>query len=132
MSVRYVNDFELNVIWPQIKGFIDAALVFARGEINADQVRYAVVKRIAELFITEKDGKVTGAVVVEFINYPNYRVANIIATGGKGVMENLTDFKALLKVGGASYIDSHVRDSMAKMLAKHGMKKIYTAMRCEV
>jgi len=135
MSVHHIQQYQIDEIWPQIEKYITSALDTGQGEINASQVRYAVVKGMAELFVTYHNEKITGAVVVEFQNYPNYRLANVVAVGGRGVLigNNWKEFCLWLKKGGASYIEGHCHESVARLWkAKLGMRKVYTIMRGEL
>lgn len=133
MSIRYVNVWELDKVWPTASPMVQIALDTGQGEMNADQARYALSKGLADLFICENDGQITGAVLVEFQNYPNYRLANVIATGGRGLVKEWEEFKRLLKTAGASYVEGHCHDSVARLWEmKLKMKKVYTIMRSEL
>lgn len=133
MSVQHVKQHELDAIWPQVSHYIKSALDTGQGEMTVEQARYAIAKGMAELFVLSTDDKINGAVLVEFMNYPNYRVANVIALGGKGVIKDWDEFKQWLKFGGASYIEGHCFDGVAKLWErKLGMTKAYTVMRGEL
>lgn len=133
MSVRHIQQYQLDETWPQVEAFITSALDTGQGEMNASQARYALVRGACELFVTCKEEKITGAILVEFKNYPNYRVANVIAIGGKGMLVNWEEFKDWLRKGGASYLEGHCHDSVARLWqSKLGMKKVYTIMRGEL
>ena len=130
MSIRYVNVHELDAVWPVASGMIKSALDTGQGEMNEHQARYAIAKGLADLFICENNGKITGAVLVEFQNYPNYRLANVIATGGRDLVKEWDSFKGLLRLAGASYVEGHCHDSVARLWeSKLKMKKVYTIMR---
>ena len=132
MSIRYVNVWELDAVWPHAEKYIQDGLEYSRGEMNASQARYAITMNLAELFVCEDEHGINGAVLVNFVNYPNYRVAHISSLGGKGVMHNFDDLKALLKRAGASYVDAQCRDSVMRMTEKYNMKKICNVVRCEL
>jgi hypothetical protein len=133
MSVLHVQQYQLDNVWPQVEHFIADALSKGFGEMNASQGRYALVKGHAELFVAEVDGNITGAALVEFVNYPNYRIANVIATGGKGMVKEADEFRAWLKRGGASYIEGHCNDAVARLWeSKLGMTKAYNVLRSKL
>ena len=133
MSVKHIQQFELDAVWVQVEQFIQSALDTSQGEMNASQARYALSKGLAELFVVEVEGKITGAAVVEFLNYPNYRIANVVATGGRGMVKEADEFKAWLKRGGATYVEGHCQDAVARLWeSKLGMKKVYNVMRSKL
>jgi hypothetical protein len=133
MSVRHVKLYELDSVWIHAEKYIANALKKSLGEMNEHHARYAVVKQFAELFIVEVNGKITGAALVEFINYPAYRIANVIATGGKDMVREADEFKSLLKLGGASYVEGHTCDSVARLWeSKLGMTKAYNVLRSKL
>lgn len=133
MSVKHIQQYQLDSIFPQVEHFIKSALDKGLGEMNTSQARYALVKGLAELFVTYDGDKITGCGLVEFVNYPNYRIANVIATGGRGMVKEADEFKKWLKLGGASYVEGHCDDAVARLWeSKLGMKKAYNVMRGEL
>jgi hypothetical protein len=133
MSVRHIQQFQLDTAWPLVSHFIKSALDTGQGEMDASQARYALAKGMAELFVAYDDENITGAALVEFVNYPNYRVANVIATGGRGMVKQADEFKAWLKQGGATCVEGHCHESVARLWeSKLGMKRAYIVMRAEL
>jgi len=124
--------WELDAVWPHAEKYIEEGLAYSRGEMTALQARYAITINMAELFVCEEGDQINGAVLVNFVNYPNYRVAVISSLGGKFVMKNFNDLKALLKRAGASYVEAHCRDSVLRMVERHNMKKICNVARGEL
>lgn len=132
-GVFHVQQFQLDAVWPVVKPLIQSALDTGKGEMNADQARYALTKGLAELFVAKTDGSINGVALVEFMNYPNYRAANVIAVGGRGVLKHAEEFKNWLRLGGASVIEGHCHDGVARLWeSKLGMSKAYTIMRGEL
>lgn len=133
MSVSHIQQFQLDAIWPQVEKFIQSALDTSQGEMNASQARYALARGLAELFVAHDGDNITGAALVEFVNYPNYRVANVIATGGRGMVKEAGEFKAWLKKGGATFVEGHCHEGVARLWeSKLGMKRAYVVMRGEL
>lgn len=133
MPLLHIAQHQLDGVWGEVAPMIQKALDTGQGEMNASQARYALSKGMAELFVGYTDEKIDVSVLVEFINYPNYRAANIIAICGRGVLKHWDEFKQWLKFGGASVIEGHCHDSVAKLWErKLGMKKAYTIMRGEI
>jgi hypothetical protein len=129
-GVFHVQQFQLDSVWPEAKPLIQSALDTGKGEMNADQARYALTKGLAELFVAKTNDKIDGVALVEFMNYPNYRIANVIAIGGRGVIKHWDGFKQWLRLGGASYVEGHCYDSISRLWeSKLGLEKAYTVMR---
>lgn len=133
MPVIHVQQYQLDSYWPHILPMLEKAMVHAQGEMNCDQMRYMLTKGMGEMFVAQDGDKIDGVAVVEFINYPNFRVASVVAIGGKGVVRYWEDFKNWLRMGGASYVEGHCYDSISRLWeSKLGMKKVYTIMRGEL
>lgn len=130
MSVQHIQQYQIDAIWPQVEHFIESALDTGNGEMNASQARYALVKGMAELFTSNNENGITGCAVVEFVAYPNYRIANVIATGGRGMVKEAEEFHQWLKIGGASFVEGHCQESVARLWeSKLGMERAYIVMR---
>ncbi len=133
MSVLHIQQYQLDAIWPQVEKFIESALATGKGEMTAAQARYALTKGLAELFTSNDNDKITGCALVEFVNYPNYRCANVIATGGRGMVKEADEFHNWLKLGGASVVEGHCQEGVARLWeSKLGMNRAYIVMRKEL
>jgi hypothetical protein len=79
------------------------------------------------LIVAADDSGIRGAAVVNFINRPNDRVAFIVAMGGKLISskETFTEFSALLKAFGATYIEGAARESIARLWTRYGLEEKY-------
>ena len=130
MSVIHIQQYQLDEYWPQVLPYLERAMEHARGEMDCSQMRYMLSKGHGEMFVAKTEDKIDGAAVVEFRNYPNFRVANVIAVGGRGMVKHAEEFKAWLKMGGASYVEGHCYESISRLWeSKLGMKKAYIIMR---
>jgi len=126
MSVAHIQQYQLDAVWPYVDKFIQSALDTGQGEMNSSQARYALINGMAELFTSNDGDKITGCALVEFVNYPNYRVANVIATGGRGMVKEADEFYAWLKQGGASFVEGHCHEGVARLWeSKLGFKRAY-------
>jgi hypothetical protein len=130
MGVYHVQQYQLDKVWPDVEKYIKSALDTGFGELDEHQARMMVAKGMAELFIAQEGDRIVAACLVEFANYPNYRAANIIAIGGRGVIKYWDDFKEWMRMGGASYVEGHCHESVARLWGqKLGMEKTYQIMR---
>lgn len=125
-----MNVFPLNVAylhqhWEEIAKYLQLALDLSGvEEFNLDQLKVFVVNGTWTLFVVVDDGKLCGAVVVSFANYPNDRIAYVTAIGGKFISskETFTKFKDALKGMGATKIQGGARESVARLWNRLGFK----------
>ena len=77
------------------------------------------------LLIIEED-KICGAVTVEWINYPNDRIAFITAIGGKTDKEGYELFFKWVKDSGGTAVRGAAFEAVAKLWKqKYGFKETY-------
>jgi hypothetical protein len=69
-------------IWPAIEGHVSRACVY-HPFMGASDVRTLLDNGLAELFIATDPKGVMGFGVLEVVEYPRCRVANILGAGGK-------------------------------------------------
>jgi hypothetical protein len=76
-----------------------------------------LVQGIQSLIIIKNDESIKGAVTVEFINYPNQRVAFITAIGGKMIAnkECWEQFENWLRYNGVTHIRGAAYESVARL-----------------
>lgn len=130
MSVIHVQQYQIDEYWPKVEKLLADALSYSQGEMDVSQLRFSIARGMSSLFVAIEDGTVTGAAAVEFVNYPNFRSAVIMAIGGVGVVKHFEDFKQWLKFGGATKMEGCCRPSIVRLWRmKLGMKEAYTVMR---
>jgi hypothetical protein len=120
-QVQYVAPNFINQVWDKVEPFISAALKYSSGEYTAEQLKVYLVQGHQSLYIAiNEQGKIFGAAVVEFANYPNDRIAFITAIGGNMIMnkELWDQFVNGLVQNGSTKIRGAVRDSMARLLRR--------------
>lgn len=125
-----MNVFPLNVAylhqhWEEIAKYLNPALELSGvEEFTLDQLKVYILNGNWTLFVVVEDGKLCGAVVVAFSNYPNHRVAFVVAIGGKFISsrETFEKFKVTLKNMGATKIQGGARESVARLWNRLGFK----------
>ena len=77
MIVELVPLNTVHIVWRHVEDYLKATLEKSAGEFNIDHVKAHVVAGLQSLYIAlDKDtNKIAGAATVNFINYPNYRLA---------------------------------------------------------
>jgi hypothetical protein len=123
-----MNVFPLNVAylhqhWEEIAKYLNPALELSGvDEFTLDQMKVYIVNGNWTLFAAIEENKLCGAAVVTFSNYPNNRIAFVVAIGGKFVSskETFSNFKVALKKFGATKIQGNARESVARLWNRIG------------
>jgi hypothetical protein len=123
MTVFPLNVAYIHQHWEEVAKYLQPALDLSGvEEFNLDQLKVFVVNGTWTLFVVAEEGKLCGAVVVAFSNYPNDRIAYVTAIGGKFISskETFTKFKDALKSMGATKIQGGARESVARLWNRLG------------
>lgn len=135
VDTNYVELDSLDRVWPVVASFVARALKHSAGELDASQVRLLLTQRQAHLFVGVRNEVIVGAMVVEFTQYPNYRVANIIAVGGDDMWLDkamFDRFRKWAKSKGCSKVETSCRPAVARLLEQRcGMHQQYITMRAD-
>ncbi|TSP11436.1 hypothetical protein [Cupriavidus campinensis] len=126
---------KLDAIWPEVSPMLAAALECGDGELDLSQLRMMVANRQAMLILVMENDRIVGVGAVEFIQYPNYRVANFIATGGKQMLisrQEIDQVRLFMKDMGASKMQGFCPDSVARLWERRGARKAYNLMRWDL
>lgn len=133
MNLILVPHTHVDQFWPTVGPMIAKACEdkASCGEITPDQVRMAIVRQEKHLLVALSESEeVAGAWTVEFLNYPNLRVAFVGALGGRGVLRQdvVDQVKQWCKLMGASELRCYAKDAQARLYGRVGMVKIYDVL----
>jgi hypothetical protein len=135
MPLYQVYPNELPQVWPIAAPLLQKAIDLDPEEITIEQVEYSVrTGRTFLLVWNEPDEGITGAVTVEFMDYPRKRVAHVNLMGGKGIVrENVfEEAKAWMRLHGATTAQCWCKENLVPMYEKMGMKTTYRVMRIKL
>ena len=127
MKIQHVDVNYINLMWPQVEKFIEAALAY-QDDYSLEHAKVFLVNGTWTLVIAiDEEGKIHGAATVLFYNRPNDRVAFVITMGGKLItgQETFAQFSDLLKAFGATYSEGASRESAARLWERFGLKEKY-------
>lgn len=107
-----------------------SALVHSDGEYNLDQLKAMLVNGSQILLVlVDDENKIQTGFTVEWINYPNDRVAFLTAIGGRTDLSAFNQFKEWVKTSGGTKIQGATFESVARLWKmKLGFKHKYTIM----
>jgi hypothetical protein len=135
MPLYQVHPNELPTIWPIAAPLLQKAIDLEPELITIEQVEYSV--RTGKVFLLiweEPDEGITGAVTVEFIDYPRERVAHVNLMGGKGIVRQhvFDEAKNWMRSFGATKAQCWARGTLVQMYEKMGMTNTHQVMRTEL
>lgn len=82
MAIYHVPTRFLADIWPAIEGYVERTCRY-HPFMKAPDVRVLLEREFASLFVGTDGNEVVGFGVLEVVQYPSRRVANILGAGGR-------------------------------------------------
>jgi hypothetical protein len=132
MPLHYVPPVQLPTVWPVAAPLLQKAIDLDPSVVTIEQVEYAVRTGRTFLLVWEDpDEGITGAVTLEFIDYPRERVAHVDLMGGKGVVRNhvFEEAKQWMRSMGATKAQCWAKGTLVQMYEKMGMENTHQVMR---
>ena len=135
MPLHHVPPVHLPQVWPIAAPLLQKAIDIDPSAITIEQVEYLI--RVGRKFLLvwdEPDQGITGAVTVEFIDYPRERIAHVDLMGGKGIVRAhiFEEAKEWMKSFGATKAQCWCRDELVPMYKKMGMTETHHVMRMKI
>lgn len=134
-SVVRLNAQFLDREWGAVSGFLEDGLLCAEGELTIDQLRMLCAHGRADVFVVLRDGQPVGALAVETVAYPNYRAANVISAGGRGIYNKTCWplFMQWLRDLGYSKVQGYCPPGVARLLRRiDGFRTSYELVRADI
>jgi hypothetical protein len=132
VSLHHIPPHQLPQVWAKAAPLLQKAIDLEPDLITIEQVEYSVRTGRTFLLVWEEPGEgITGAVTVEFIDYPRERVAHVNLMGGKGVVRDYVfdEAKDWMKSFGATKAQCWAKGSLVQMYEKMGMTNTHQVMR---
>ena len=102
--------------WDKVEIMLDRAMAHSGGEYDLDQLKVLLTQGRQVLCVgTEKDLAIKCAMTIEWINYPNDRVAFITAIGGKTDKQGFSEFEQWVKANGGTKIQGAAFEAVARL-----------------
>lgn len=129
MNLTLVPHTHVDQVWSEVSPLMARALTdkASHGEATIDQIRMAIVQKEKHLVVAMEEEKIIGAATVEFVQYPNKRVALLGNLGGKGVCTQAAfdTIKTWCKGMGASELRAFAKDAQTRLYARFGLEPLY-------
>jgi hypothetical protein len=121
-QVQVVPSIYIHKVWDHVERYIDNAMFHSGGEISSEHIKQYLVQGSQTLLIAvDENNIIHGCTVIEWNNYPNERIAFVIAIGGRMIInkELWHQLERWAIDNGATMIRGAVRPSMMRLLSKH-------------
>ena len=130
MKLYIVPTIQVQRFWHLAEPLLQKALDKGNGEFTADQLKLLVTQGQQQLLLVMKDEICYVALTVQWVNFPNDRVAYITYIGGKNTKAGFEQFKQWVKENGGTSIQGSTKyESIAKLWNRlYGYEKKYTLM----
>ena len=116
LNLRIVPVTHIQQTWHEVEDMLASAMVHSAGEYNLDQLKVMLVEgRQVLLVLVDENEKIQTAFTIEWINYPNHRVAFMTAIGGKTDVNAFNQFKDWAKANGATKLQGAAFESVARL-----------------
>jgi len=126
-NVRVVGLNHIQNVWPKVKDYLQNAMDHSGGEYKLDHLKMFLVQGVQSLLVAvNEDNEIYCAATIEFINFPDDRVAFITAIGGRTKKQDLEDLCDWAKENGATVVRGAAFESVARLWKlKYGFEKTY-------
>lgn len=134
MIIEVVPTSLVHRVWPDVESFLIGALQYAGDDYTIEQVRANIARGEWLLVIASDENGVKGAAVVNIYNMPNYRVAFVVAIGGRLISskESFEQFTGILKTFGADRVQGVGRDAIVRLWNRYGFQERYTLFEAKI
>lgn len=135
--VQPVSTQNVNQALPLVEAFLKSAeekVGVAEYSVEHIKVYLTAGQWLLLVAADEKDGSLHGAATVNFINYPNDRVAYITSLGGKSIVnpEVFAQLVNVLKGYGATKVQCAAQESAARLYERVGFETKYSILEISI
>lgn len=120
LKVQHVDPAYIHQVWPTVEPFL--LPVFEKSAIskyyNIDNLKDYIIRGEQMLLVgLNEEGVIQGVASVQWLNYPNARIAYITAIGGKLITsrENHQELVNWVRAMGGTKIQGYARESVARL-----------------
>ena len=83
IQVSMVPKEHVDAVWKDVEGYLEGAAEYTYGRFEVEDIYDSITQYDSDLWIAfEDEGKIIGAVVTRFIDYPRKRFLSMDFTGG--------------------------------------------------
>lgn len=128
------NDHDLQAYWLLARPLLEKCVLKAvHGEYRVEDIKKFVSRQRAMIVLGFLDGKPAVALAIEWLIYPQLKVANIMALGGRDLMVLADiywdDILKMLKSIGMQAVQCSCSPAMERLLTPLGFAEVYRDLR---
>ena len=125
---------QLPQVWSIAAPMLQRAIDLDPDLITIEQVEYSIRTGRVFLLVWKEEDVITGAVTVEFIDYPRERVAHVNLMGGQGIVRThvFDAAKDWMRAYGATTAQCWAKGTLVNMYEKMGMENTHKVMRVKL
>jgi hypothetical protein len=135
LNVQLVPLSLIHHTWSSVEKYIEDALKWGEDDYTIEQAKVYITKGEWMLLVAvDEQSAIHGAAAVNIYNMPNFRVAFIVAMGGKLITspETYEQLCKLLKSFGATKIRGVSRESAVRLWQKFGFRERYILVEADL
>jgi hypothetical protein len=135
MPLYQVDPRQLPKIWPIAAPLLQKAIDLEPEAITIEQVEHSVRSGRVFLLVWEEPNEgITGAVTVEFMDYPRERVAHVNLMGGRSIVRThvFDAAKDWMRTYGATKAQCWAKGTLVQMYEKMGLENTHQVMRIKL
>lgn len=127
MRIELLNPNYLHQFWPVVEPMLAKADKYSTGEISLEQMKVYLSDGEYKLILFINDENITiGAVIYQWVSYPNERCFYVQAIGGKTNKECVEQMFKFAHSQGATIVRGAARPSVARLWKmKYGFETIF-------
>jgi len=119
--------------WPLVAGFVAHVLPKMQGELALSDFPIGFANEKFHLFVGRTDGQVTGCMITENVEYPQFKVIRVVVAAGAGFEKFIVRFMGYVanwaRVNGAAYLEAWTHPEMTRYHRRFGSQKVYDIIR---
>lgn len=126
-NVQVVSPNYIHLVWDKVKDYLQNAMDHSGGEYKLDHLKMFLVQGVQTLLVVvDEDNNIETAWTIEWLNFPDDRIAFITAIGGSTKKENFEQFCNWARANGATAIRGAAFEAVARLWKlKYGFEKTY-------
>ena len=129
-----VETHRVQQIWHEVEPMLAKAMAHSGGEYSLEQLKVMLTQGKQVLCVcAEDDLSIKCALTIEWINYPNDRVAFITAIGGKTEKSTFEQFENWVRTSGGTKIQGAAFEAVARLWKRaYGFENRYIIVEKQV
>lgn len=133
LEIGYYTGQNAVALWPTVAELVQPALDKSQGELVLADFPAGFLSGQFQLFLGYTDGKITGCMITEFVEYPQVKAVRVVIAAGAGFKNFMKQFMGYLKnwakQNQASFIEAWTPPAMTRYHRRFGAKKVYDIIR---